>query len=48
MAKVKYYYDEDTLSYRKLDKNKSDYFKNTLLYLAGILLVAFLGFIGFL
>ncbi len=47
MAKVKYYYDEDTLSYRKLDKNKSDYFKNTLLYLAGILLVAFLGFIGF-
>mgnify|MGYP000268059906 FL=1 len=47
MAKVKYYYDEDTLSYRKLDKNKSDYFKNTLLYLTGILLVAFLGFIGF-
>jgi murein DD-endopeptidase MepM/ murein hydrolase activator NlpD len=47
MAKVKYYYDADTLSYRKIDKKKSDYLKNTLFSIAGVLLVAFMGFISF-
>ncbi len=47
MAKVKYYYDEDTLSYRKISVSKSDYYKRILFTLSGIILVAFLGFIGF-
>lgn len=47
MAKVKYYYDEDTLSYRKIEKKKSDYYKNSVIYTIAILLVAFLGFVVF-
>lgn len=47
MAKVKYYYDSDTLSYRKIETKKSNIYKNTiLLLLAGILLM-FIGFIVF-
>ncbi len=33
MAKVKYYYDPKTLSYRKIEKKKRQRFGNTLLYL---------------
>ena len=44
MAKVKYYYDPDTLSYRKIEVRKRDKFKNTLVATLGVLLVAFLGF----
>lgn len=47
MAKVKYYYDEDTLSYRKISVNKSDYYRRILFSVLGIILIAFFGFIGF-
>ncbi len=47
MAKVKYYYDEETLSYRKITVNKSDYYRRILFSLFGVLLIAFFGFIGF-
>jgi len=47
MAKVKYYYDPDTLSYRKIEVRKRDKFKNTVIGTLGVLLVAFLGFIIF-
>jgi murein DD-endopeptidase MepM/ murein hydrolase activator NlpD len=46
MAKVKYFYDADTLSYRKIEKNKSDYFKRSIFLILGILLIMFLGFVG--
>jgi|UniRef100_UPI00404763EA murein DD-endopeptidase MepM/ murein hydrolase activator NlpD len=47
MAKVKYYYDADTLSYRKIERRKKEvYQKGTLIFLA-ILLIAFFGFIIF-
>ena len=47
MAKVKYYYDAETLSYRKIVVKKSDYYKNTVFGFLGILLIAFMGFIVF-
>jgi len=47
MAKVKYYYDEETLSYRKITVNKSDYYRRILFSFFGVLLIAFFGFIGF-
>ena len=47
MAKVKYYYDEDTLSYRKISVNKSDYYRKILFSFLGVILIAFIGFIGF-
>lgn len=47
MAKVKYYYDPDTLSYRKIEVKKSDAYKKTILGLLAIGLVAFFGFLGF-
>ena len=47
MAKVKYYYDEETLSYRKITVNKSDYYRRLLFSVLGVILIAFFGFIGF-
>jgi murein DD-endopeptidase MepM/ murein hydrolase activator NlpD len=47
MAKVKYYYDEDTLSYRKITVKKSDHYRRVLFIFLGIVLIAFFGFIGF-
>ncbi|MDA9339952.1 M23 family metallopeptidase [Polaribacter sp.] len=47
MAKVKYYYDADTLSYRKIDAKKSDYYKKTVFGILAVLLTAFIGFIIF-
>ena len=47
MAKVKYYYDEDTLSYRKITVKKSDYYRKILFSFLGVVLMAFFGFIGF-
>jgi len=47
MAKVKYYYDEDTLSYRKITVKKSDYYRRILISFLGVFLIAFFGFIGF-
>ena len=47
MAKVKYYYDADTLSYRKIERKKKDVFRKTTFGFLAIVLVAFFGFIGF-
>ncbi|MCL7764828.1 M23 family metallopeptidase [Polaribacter sp. Z014] len=47
MAKVKYYYDADTLSYRKIAVNKGDYYKKTVFGVLALLLTAFFGFIIF-
>ena len=42
MPKVKYYYDSESLSFKKIKKSKRDVFKNILLYLTGS---AFFGFL---
>ena len=47
MAKVKYYYDTDTLSYRKIDVKKSDYYKRSIIGVLAVVLIAFFGFIAF-
>jgi len=48
MAKVKYYYDSDTLSYRKIELRKRDKFKRTLGFLlSSIIMGLFLMFITF-
>lgn len=47
MAKVKYYYDSDTLSYRKIEIRKGDIYKRGILVFLAVLLIAFFGFIGF-
>ena len=47
MAKVKYYYDPNTLSYRKIEVRKRDKFKNTVIATLGVFLTAFLGFVVF-
>ena len=47
MAKVKYYYDPETLSYRKIAPKKSDNYKKYFLGIVGVLLISFFGFIGF-
>ena len=46
MAKVKYFYDADTLSYRKIEKKKSDYLKRSIFFILGASLVMFIGFVG--
>ncbi|CAL2089740.1 M23 family metallopeptidase [Tenacibaculum sp. 190524A05c] len=45
MAKVKYYYDPETLSYQQIEVRKRDKFKNTVIGLIGVVLVAVLGFV---
>ena len=47
MAKVKYYYDSDTLSYRKIERNKGHLFKVGVLFVLSFLLTMFVGFIVF-
>ena len=47
MAKVKYYYDPDTLSYQKIRIKKRDTFKKFLLTIVAAILFMFLGFIVF-
>jgi murein DD-endopeptidase MepM/ murein hydrolase activator NlpD len=47
MAKVKYYYDPSSLSYRKIRLSGKKKIGRTIFYSAGVLLVAFIGFIGF-
>ena len=39
MAKVKYYYDSDTLSYRKIELRKRDKFRRLMVFLAGLILM---------
>lgn len=43
MSKVKYYYDPDTLSYRKIEAKKSRRYRNISLFLLGSLLFGLLG-----
>lgn len=47
MAKVKYYYDSETLSYRKIESSKGYITKVVVLSALGVLLLMFLGFIAF-
>lgn len=47
MAKVKFYYDSDTLSYQRIQVKKGTKVKNALLFIVAVLLTAFLGFVGF-
>lgn len=47
MAKVKYYYDADTLSYRKIERRKKEVYQKGTLFFLAILLIAFFGFIIF-
>ncbi len=43
MAKVKYYYDSETLSYRKIETKTSKKYRNVLLFLVAAILSGFLG-----
>lgn len=43
MSKVKYYYDPDTLSYRKIEPKKSRKYRNIFFFILGALLFGFLG-----
>ena len=43
MSKVKYYYDPDTLSYRKIEPKKSKKYRNIALFILGASLFGFLG-----
>ncbi|MEM1258640.1 MAG: M23 family metallopeptidase [Bacteroidota bacterium] len=45
MSKVKYYYDPDTLSYRKIEPKKSKKYRNISLFILGAALSGFLGLI---
>jgi len=47
MAKVKYYYDSDTLSYQKIRVKKRDKFKRFMLTVVAALIFMFLGFVVF-
>ncbi len=47
MAKVKYYYDAEMLSYRKIGINKRAYYKKSIFGVLAVLLIAFFGFVGF-
>ncbi|MFD2588365.1 M23 family metallopeptidase [Croceitalea marina] len=43
MSKVKYYYDPDTLSYRKIEPKKSKRYRNLFFFLLGSALFGFIG-----
>lgn len=43
MSKVKYYYDPDTLSYRKIEPKKSRRYRNIFLFIVGAALFGFIG-----
>ncbi|NNC35250.1 MAG: M23 family metallopeptidase [Croceitalea sp.] len=45
MSKVKYYYDPDTLSYRKIEPKKTKKYRNVFLFVLGAALFGFLGLI---
>lgn len=47
MAKVKYYYDEQTLSYRKIKVKKSDHYRRIIFSTIAVFLIAFIGFFVF-
>jgi murein DD-endopeptidase MepM/ murein hydrolase activator NlpD len=43
MSKVKYYYDPDTLSYRKIEPKKSRRYRNIILFVLGSAIFGFIG-----
>ena len=45
MSKVKYYYDPDTLSYRKIEPKKSKKYRNLFLFALGAALFGLLGMV---
>lgn len=45
MAKVKYYYDSETLSYRRIEKSKGNISKIIFLSFLGVILIMFSGFV---
>ena len=45
MSKVKYYYDPDTLSYRKIEPEKSKRYRNIAFFFLGSFLFGMLGLI---
>jgi len=45
MSKVKYYYDPDTLSYRKIEPKKSRRYRNLSIFVLGAALFGFLGLV---
>ncbi len=47
MAKVKYYYNSDTLSYQKIQLKKRDKFKNFILFLTGAVIFMIIGYVVF-
>lgn len=47
MAKAKFYYDSDTLSYQPIEKNNKRILRNTILYFIAIILIGFIGFVAF-
>jgi len=47
MAKVKYFYDPNTLSYQKIKVDRKAIYKRTVFGLLAVFLIAFFGFIGF-
>ena len=47
MAKVKFYYDSETLSYQRIQVDRKTKFKNSMFFVVALVLVAFIGFVGF-
>tara|TARA_B110000967_G_C18902249_1_gene577062 strand:- start:9264 stop:10235 length:972 start_codon:yes stop_codon:yes gene_type:complete len=47
MAKVKFYYDSETLSYQRIQVDRQTKFKNSMFFVVALVLVAFIGFVGF-
>lgn len=47
MAKAKFYYDSDTLSYQPVEKNTKKILRNTILYVFAIFLIGLIGFVAF-
>ena len=45
MSKVKYYYDPDTLSYRKIEPKKSKRYRNVIFFILGAVLFGFIGLV---
>lgn len=45
MSKVKYYYDPDTLSYRKIEPKKTKKYRNLFIFIVGAALFGFLGLV---
>ncbi len=47
MAKAKFYYDSDTLSYQPIEKNTKRILRNSVLYLLAVIFTGLLGFVVF-